>query len=93
MTTSTIQLQRAQDLYLYNGIIADGYELVNDEIVESSKVTLRLEGETVSTKELEVVSHFTNGFAENVLELKDGTIIFIGYHSDRVRIVERKLKG
>lgn len=48
-------------------------------------------GKTISTKELEVVANFTNGFAENVLELSDGTLIFISYGSESVRIVEREL--
>ena len=48
-------------------------------------------GKTISTKELEVVANFTNGFAENVLELSDGTLIFVSYHGDRVRIIEREL--
>jgi len=54
------------------------------------KTTMR-PGKTVSTKELAVVASFTNGFAENVLELSDGTLIFISYNSDRVKIVEREL--
>lgn len=48
-------------------------------------------GKTISTKELAVVANFTNGFAENVLELSDGTLIYIAYSGDRVRIVEREL--
>lgn len=48
-------------------------------------------GRTVSTKELSVVANFTNGFAENCLELSDGTLIFISYHGDSVRIIEREL--
>lgn len=48
-------------------------------------------GKTISTKELEVVANFTNGFAENCLELSDGTLIFISYSGDRVRVVEREL--
>lgn len=47
-------------------------------------------GKTISTKELKVVANFTNGFAEHALELSDGTLIFISYHGDRVRIVERE---
>lgn len=54
------------------------------------KTTIR-PGKTISTKELEVVANFTNGFAENVLELSDGTLIFISYGSDSVRIIEREL--
>ena len=48
-------------------------------------------GKTISTKELAVVANFHNGFAENVLELSDGTLIYIAYSGDRVRIVEREL--
>lgn len=48
-------------------------------------------GKTISTKELKVVANFTNGFAEHVLELSDGTLIFISYSQDRVQIVEREL--
>lgn len=54
------------------------------------KTTIR-PGKTISTKELEVVANFTNGFAENCLELSDGTLVFISYHGDRVRIIEREL--
>lgn len=50
-------------------------------------------GKTISTKELEVAAHFSNGFAESVYELSDGTLIFISFNSDRVRIVERELIG
>lgn len=48
-------------------------------------------GKTISTKELAVVANFTNGFAENVLELSDGTLIMISYSGDRVQIIEREL--
>lgn len=48
-------------------------------------------GKTISTKELAVVANFTNGFAENVLELSDGTLISISFNGDRVQIIERKL--
>lgn len=48
-------------------------------------------GKTISTKELSVIANFTNGFAENVLELSDGTLIFISYSGDRVRIIEREI--
>ena len=48
-------------------------------------------GKTISTKELAVVANFTNGFAENVIELSDGTLIFISYGTESVRIVEREL--
>lgn len=48
-------------------------------------------GKTLSTKELKVIAHFSNGFAEDTYELSDGTLIYISYHSDRVRIVEREL--
>jgi len=48
-------------------------------------------GKTLSTKELAVVANFTNGFAENVLELSDGTLIRISYSGDRVEIIEREL--
>lgn len=50
-------------------------------------------GKTVSTKELAVVANFTNGFAENVIELSDGTLIYIAYSGESVRIVERELIG
>lgn len=56
----------------------------------TNRQTIRA-GKTVSTKELEVVANFTNGFAEHVMELSDGTLIFIGYNEDRVKIVEREL--
>lgn len=54
------------------------------------KTTIRA-GKTISTKELSVVANFTNGFAENVLELSDGTLIRISYSGDRVEIIEREL--
>lgn len=54
------------------------------------KTTIR-PGKTISTKELKVVASFTNGFAENVLELSDGTLVYLSYSGDRVRIVEREL--
>ena len=44
-------------------------------------------GKTIATKKLKVVANFTNGFAENVLELSDGTLIFIAYSGESVRIV------
>lgn len=54
------------------------------------KTTIRA-AKTISTKELKVVANFTNGSAENVLELSDGTLVFIGDQGHRVRIVEREL--
>lgn len=48
-------------------------------------------GKTISTKELAVVANFTNGFAENVIELSDGTLIYTSFSGDSVRIVEREL--
>lgn len=55
----------------------------NSTIKQSLKAT-----RTISTKELAVIAHFGNGFAETVYQLSDGTTIFIGYHNDRIRIVE-----
>jgi len=53
--------------------------------------TSLLPTKTISTKELKVIAHFANGFAETVYQLSDGTAIFISYHNDRVRIVEGEL--
>jgi len=55
----------------------------NSTIKQTLKAT-----KTISTKELSVIAHFGNGFAETVYQLSDGTTIFISYHKDRVRIVE-----
>lgn len=38
-----------------------------------------------------VVANFTNIFAQNVLELEDGTLIIINYGGTEVEIVEREL--
>lgn len=48
-------------------------------------------GLTISSKKLEVVANFTNGFAQNMIELSDGTLIVIDYGGDCVEIIERKL--
>lgn len=56
----------------------------------TNRQTIRA-GKTISTKELEVVTNFTNGFAEHVMELSDGTLIYISFNEDSVRIVEREL--
>lgn len=48
-------------------------------------------GKTISRKQYKVVANFTNGFAQNVLELEDGTLIFISYGGDEVRIEKREL--
>ncbi len=39
-----------------------------------------------SEKTLAVVANFTNGFAENVIELEDGTVLYISYSGDSVRV-------
>ena len=45
-----------------------------------SKVTIR------STHA--VVAHFTNGFAQNVIELDDGTVLYINYDTTEVEVVK-----
>lgn len=35
-----------------------------------------------------VVAHFTNGFAQNVIELDDGTVLFINYGTTEVEVVK-----
>lgn len=39
-----------------------------------------------SEKTLKVVANFTNGFAQNVIELEDGTVLFISYSGDEVKV-------
>jgi hypothetical protein len=39
-----------------------------------------------STKTLAVVANFTNGFAQNVIELEDGTVLYINYSGTEVTI-------
>lgn len=39
-----------------------------------------------SEKTLAVVANFTNGFAQNVIELEDGTVLFINYSGTEVTI-------
>lgn len=39
-----------------------------------------------SEKTLAVVANFTNGFAENVIELEDGTVLYISYSGTSVRV-------
>lgn len=48
-------------------------------------------GKTISTKELEVVANFTNGFSEHVMELSNGTLIVVGFNEDYIRIIEREV--
>lgn len=43
---------------------------------------------TISRSTHQVVANFTNGFAQNVIELDDGTILFISYSGDQVEIVK-----
>lgn len=51
----------------------------------------RLTPSTVtSTKTLAVVANFTNGFAQNVIELEDGTVLFINYSGKEVTINQTK---
>ena len=40
----------------------------------------------ISEKTLAVVANFTNGFAQNVIELEDGTVLFISYSGDQVKV-------
>jgi hypothetical protein len=40
----------------------------------------------ISEKTLRVVANFTNGFAQNVIELEDGTVLFISYSGDEVKV-------
>lgn len=39
-----------------------------------------------STKTLNVVANFTNGFAQNVIELEDGTVLYINYSGTEVTV-------
>lgn len=48
-------------------------------------------GENIETTTHKVVANFTNGFAQNVYELEDGTLLFISYGNDEVQIVKRRL--
>lgn len=43
-----------------------------------------------SRKVLKIVRSFTNGFAQQVYELEDGTMLFIDYHETKVEIVATK---
>ena len=40
----------------------------------------------VSEKTLKVTANFTNGFAQNVIELEDGTVLFINYGTTEVTV-------
>ena len=42
----------------------------------------------ISRSTHEVVANFYNGFAQNVIELDDGTVLYISYHGDKVEIVK-----
>ena len=48
-------------------------------------------GKNVKYTDHKVVANFTNGFAQNVLELEDGTLILISYSGTEVQIIEREL--
>lgn len=48
-------------------------------------------GRNIKSTTHKVVANFTNGFAQNVIELESGTLLLISYHGDKVEIVEREL--
>lgn len=41
--------------------------------------------------DIKINKHYTNGFAQTVYELENGTKLFISYHGDELR-VEEKIK-
>ncbi len=43
---------------------------------------------TISRSTHKVVANFTNGFAQHVIELDDGTVLFINYHETEVEVVK-----
>jgi hypothetical protein len=42
----------------------------------------------ISRSTHKVVANFTNGFAQNVIELDDGTVLYISYSGDSVEVVK-----
>lgn len=46
---------------------------------------------TIKTTTHEVTANFTNGFAQHVIELDNGTVLYISYGGDQVTIEEREL--
>jgi hypothetical protein len=55
------------------------------DTVKNTKLT---PSKVVSRSTHKVVAHFTNGFAQNVIELDNGTVLYISYHTTEVEIVE-----
>ena len=41
--------------------------------------------------DIKIKKHYTNGFAQSVYELENGTKLYISYHGDELR-VEEKIK-
>lgn len=42
----------------------------------------------ISRSTHQVVANFTNGFAQNVIELDDGTVLYISYSGTEVEVVK-----
>ena len=42
----------------------------------------------ISRSTHQVVANFTNGFAQNVIELDDGTVLFINYGTTEVEVLK-----
>ena len=55
---------------------------------DSTKNTKLTPAKVLSRSTHKVVAHFTNGFAQNVIELDDGTVLFINYHTTEVEVVK-----
>lgn len=39
--------------------------------------------------DIKINKHYTNGFAQSVYELENGTKLFISYHGDELRVEEK----
>ena len=48
-------------------------------------------GKVINRKELKIVAHFVNGFAQTVYELEDGTVLFFNYSGDTLEVEQREL--
>ena len=44
-------------------------------------------GTDYEVKSQDIKKSFTNGFAQTVYELEDGTIIYVSYHQDRIQVM------
>lgn len=63
--------------------------LMNNNNISGEKVMKTSEYKNLRVTDIKIKKYYTNGFAETVYELENGTKLFISYNGDELRVEEK----